>query len=102
MMAYVTQLAVYNPKLWSKSALPRRSYQHYCRCGKQVDARLEALGGSRLHPRADINREDWRAINAWLEGVLAALPGLGLKTRAELGGEAADWQLCDSDTRGAT
>ena len=34
----------------------RRSYEHFCACGKMLDARLEALGGKRFIPRADVNR----------------------------------------------
>ena len=74
-----------------------RSYQHFCRCGRTLDARLEALGGARLAPRADINREDWAAIDAWIEGVLAALAGLALQSMAELGGMEAP----AADGRGA-
>jgi hypothetical protein len=71
------------------SRVPRRSYQHFCRCGRTLDTRLEELGGARLAPRADINREDFAAIDAWVADVLAALPSLQLKTVAELGGAAA-------------
>ena len=52
-------------------------------------AEREALGGARLAPRADINREDWAAIDAWIAGVLAGLAGLPLQSLAELGGAAA-------------
>lgn len=65
---------------------PDRSYQHFCRCGRSLDARLEALGGARLAPRVDVNREDWKAIDGWLEGVLAGLAALPLKTVEQLGG----------------
>jgi hypothetical protein len=68
---------------------PRRSYQHFCRCGRTLDARLEALGGKRLAARADINREDFAAIDGWVESVCSALATLPLKTLAELGGTAA-------------
>jgi sulfite reductase (NADPH) flavoprotein alpha-component len=33
-----------------------RSYEHFCACGKMLDARLEGLGGKRFVPRADVNR----------------------------------------------
>lgn len=33
-----------------------RSYEHFCACGKMLDAKLEALGGRRFVPRADVNR----------------------------------------------
>jgi hypothetical protein len=57
----------------------RRSYAHFCACGKALDARLEALGGRRLAARADVNREDRRAVDAWAAAVCAALPGLALR-----------------------
>ncbi len=63
-----------------------RSYQHYCRCGKTLDARMEALGGARFADRADINKEDWKAINAWISAVIGGLPSLALKTIGEIGG----------------
>ena len=40
-----------------------------------------------LPPPQDVNKEDWRAINAWIDAVLLGLPTLGLKTIEELGGE---------------
>lgn len=66
-----------------------RSYQHYCRCGKQLDARLEALGGQRVVARQDVDREDWTAINTWLDAVLAAVKSAGLQAVGEAGAEAA-------------
>ena len=36
--------------------------------------------------RRDVNREDWKTIDAWLNAVLVALPAQPLKTAAELGG----------------
>eukprot|EP00887_Chlorella_sp_A99_P003434 scaffold7.g3434.t1 len=70
-------------------ALGDRSYQHFARCGRNLDARLEALGGSRCAPRVDVNKEDWRAVDGWVESALAGLAGLDLRTLGELGGEAA-------------
>ena len=40
-----------------------------------------------LPPPQDVNKEDWRAIHAWIDAVLLGLPTLGLKTIEELGGE---------------
>jgi hypothetical protein len=34
----------------------------------------------------DVNKEDWRAVNEWIQAVLAGLPSLGLKTIQQLGG----------------
>lgn len=66
-----------------------RSYQHYCRCGKQLDARLEALGARRVVPRRDVDREDWAAINGWLDQVLWAVKAAGLQAVGQAGAEAA-------------
>ena len=51
-----------------------------------MDARLEALGGARCAPRADINREDWKAVDAWIEAAVASLLKLPLKTLAQSSG----------------
>ena len=39
--------------------------------------------------RSDVNREDWKTIDAWLDAVLAALSAQPLKTAAELSGAPA-------------
>ena len=51
------------------------SYNHYCACGKMLEARLEQLGAKRFSGRADINREDWKAVDAWIK---AAVEGLNV------------------------
>lgn len=70
-----------------------RSYTHFCACGKAVDDRLEALGGRRCAPRADINREDWKAVDAWIESAVASLLQLPLKTYAQSSGESMRWRI---------
>lgn len=60
-----------------------RSYNHYCACGKQLDTTLEAIGGVRMVPRCDVNREDWKAIDGWIEAVIQELNGLKLATVSE-------------------
>lgn len=62
-----------------------RSYTHFCRCGKQLDSALEAAGAKRLAERVDVNKEDWPVVDAWLEGVVAAVRGMALKSFVELG-----------------
>jgi hypothetical protein len=57
-----------------------RSYTHFCACGKAIDSRLEQLGAKRCAPRADINREDWKAVDAWIESAVGSLLELPLKT----------------------
>ena len=43
----------------------------------------------RFHSRVDLNKEDWRSVDAWIQGVLGSLGNLGLKTAAQLGGTLA-------------
>ena len=54
-------------------ALGDTSYEKFCQTGKDIDARLEALGASRVFPRqdCDVDYEDGYA--AWLVGSLSAL-----------------------------
>ncbi len=54
-------------------ALGDSSYDRFCETGRQFDARLEALGGTRLAPRieCDVDFED--AAGQWIETVTAAL-----------------------------
>lgn len=86
-------------------ALGDKSYQHFCACGKRLDARLEALGAKRIFDRFDIDREvgllrmggsgrrkepharppcvqDWERVNQWIDGVLQALVASGIKPTA--------------------
>ena len=64
-----------------------RSYMHFCACGRQLDVRLAELGASSFVCRRDVNKEDWQAIDAWLQAVVNGLSLLKLQTVAELGGE---------------
>ncbi|GFR40974.1 hypothetical protein Agub_g1639 [Astrephomene gubernaculifera] len=66
-------------------ALGDKSYTHFCRCGKQLDAALEGAGAQRLVERAEVNKEDWPVVDAWLGAVVAAVKELPLKSFAELG-----------------
>ena len=65
-----------------RARAPGRSYAHYCACGKALDARLQELGGQRLAARADVNREDRRAVDAWLDAVCAGVGRLPLAPAA--------------------
>ncbi|KAK9824028.1 hypothetical protein WJX72_007096 [[Myrmecia] bisecta] len=71
---------------FSVLALGDKSYTYFCATGKQLDGRAGELGGQRIADRVDVNREDWKAVDAWIAAVVAALPSLGLKTVAETGG----------------
>lgn len=50
-----------------------------------LDERLQQMGASRLADRGDIDKEDWPAIEAWIDSVVAALPTLKLKTAEQMG-----------------
>ena len=65
------------PKLdglqFSVLALGDTSYEYFCQTGKQFDARLEELGGTRLYPRFDCDVDFDVPAAEWLEGVIASL-----------------------------
>lgn len=67
----------------------RRAYANFCRCGRTIDGQLEALGGTRIAPRVDVNREDYTAIDSWIDAALLELGTLELRTGAELEGTPA-------------
>lgn len=71
-----------------------RSYAHFCNCGKQLDSRLEALGGLRIADRIDVHREDLPAIDKWLAGMTSTLKDVQLKTIAETGGQRPYMWCC--------
>ncbi len=53
------------------------SYEHFCKMGKDFDARLAALGAIRIQDRADCDVDYQGTFDAWLKGALAAFPGGG-------------------------
>ncbi|EKF73017.1 NADPH-sulfite reductase [Alcanivorax hongdengensis A-11-3] len=55
-------------------ALGDRSYEQFCVTGQQLDQRLEALGGKRLHARQDCDVDFAEPAARWSQSVLAALP----------------------------
>ena len=72
---------------FSVCALGDTSYTHFAQCGKDVDRRLENLGGVRIAQRIDVNKEDWSAINRWIASVVSALDKQQLNTIEELDGD---------------
>ena len=51
-----------------------------------LDARLEQLGAKRFSGRADINREDWKAVDAWIKVAVEGLDDLELKANSGIAG----------------
>lgn len=58
---------------FSVCALGDTNYPKFCGFGKQLDARLEALGAQRVHPRADCDVEYEEPFAKWLAGTLPSL-----------------------------
>ncbi len=54
-------------------ALGDTNYPKFCAFGKELDARLEALGGQRIEPRVDCDLDYEEPFAKWLEAVLAKL-----------------------------
>ena len=65
------------PKLdelnFSVLSLGDTSYEFFCQTGKQFDARLEELGGTRLYPRFDCDLDYDEPAEEWLQGVISNL-----------------------------
>jgi sulfite reductase (NADPH) flavoprotein alpha-component len=57
---------------FSVCALGDTAYEKFCQTGKDFDARLEALGGTRILPRQDCDVEFDEPHAAWLEAALKA------------------------------
>ncbi|SHK29177.1 flavodoxin domain-containing protein [Rhodothermus profundi] len=58
---------------FSVLALGDSSYPNFCAAGKAFDARLDALGAHRLHPRIDCDVDVEAPFEQWFEGILKAL-----------------------------
>ena len=54
-------------------ALGDRAYANFCSTGRELDARLEALGATRAAPRVDCDLDFAKPAAAWGEQVLVAL-----------------------------
>ena len=57
---------------FSVCALGDTSYEQFCKIGKDVDARLEELGGTRVAPRQDCDVDFEEAHASWLDAALTA------------------------------
>ena len=68
-------------------ALGDTSYEHFCKIGRDFDSRLESLGATRLHPRADCDVDYEETAEAWMEGVLSTL-GQPRERRVEMAAAA--------------
>ncbi|MDZ4287618.1 MAG: flavodoxin domain-containing protein, partial [Prosthecobacter sp.] len=61
------------PKLrYSVCALGDTAYEKFCQIGKDVDARLETFGATRVHARQDCDVEYEKPHRTWLDAALSA------------------------------
>lgn len=58
---------------FSVFALGDVSYEHFCQCGKDVDALFEKLGGRRIAPRLDGDLDYDKEFARWSDSVSEAL-----------------------------
>lgn len=57
---------------FSVCALGDTSYEQFCKIGKDFDAKLEALGATRVHARQDCDVDFEKPYRAWLDAALNA------------------------------
>lgn len=58
---------------FSVLALGDTSYEHFCKFGKDLDERFEALGANRFYPRTDCDVEFEEPFQAWFDGAIETL-----------------------------
>jgi sulfite reductase alpha subunit-like flavoprotein len=58
---------------FSVLALGNTTYDHFCKCGRELDAALERHGAARLYPRVDCGVDYDAPAKRWMEGVIAIL-----------------------------
>ena len=58
---------------FSVLALGNSTYDHFCKCGRDLDAALERRGATRLYPRVDCDVDYDVPAKRWTEGVIASL-----------------------------
>ncbi len=58
---------------YSVLALGNTTYDHFCKCGRELDAALERHGALRFYPRVDCDVDFDQTARSWLDGVVAQL-----------------------------
>ncbi len=77
-------------------------YEHFCQFGKDLDAKLDSLGGVRLLDRVDCDVETDVAFAAWKNALDARLRKAALVEGVETRNEAASYAPSQSATAAAT
>jgi sulfite reductase (NADPH) flavoprotein alpha-component len=62
---------------FSVLALGDANYEKFCKCGRDIDRRLEELGATRIFPRVDCDVDVDGPFITWRDGVLAAVAPVG-------------------------
>jgi uncharacterized iron-regulated membrane protein/flavodoxin len=58
---------------FSVLALGNTTYDHFCQCGRELDAALERHGARRFYPRVDCDVDYDGPAQRWMDGVAASL-----------------------------
>ena len=58
---------------FSVLALGNTTFDHFCKCGRDLDAALERHGATRFYPRVDCDVDYEVPATDWIHGVLASL-----------------------------
>lgn len=58
---------------FSVLALGNTTFDHFCKCGRELDAALERHGATRFYPRIDCDADYDAPAKSWITGVLASL-----------------------------
>lgn len=58
---------------FSVLALGNTTFDHFCKCGRDLDAALERHGARRFYPRVDCDADYDASAKSWITGVLASL-----------------------------
>jgi uncharacterized iron-regulated membrane protein/flavodoxin len=58
---------------FSVLALGNTTFDHFCKCGRELDAALERHGATRFYPRVDCDADYDAPAKSWITGVLASL-----------------------------
>ena len=75
---------------FSVLALGDTSYTHFCAAGRLLDARLAQLAGrAPCVARAEVNREDYPVVRAWIAASVATLSTMALPPRGKRDGAPA-------------
>jgi sulfite reductase (NADPH) flavoprotein alpha-component len=85
---------------FSVCALGDTNYTQFCQCGKDLDAWLEKLGGTRVTPRTDCDLDYEAPFAAWLDRALAALAPGDKPAQPEIGNPKAQIQYSSATAEG--